>query len=133
MAILVDTGAVELLRRQDRRAETWTLQHYPPIICSHIVGEFLFGQANAEVSAATFQEARAYLESFEILQPTLATGAIYARVRADLEKRGIQLPDPDLWIAAHALEERVPLLSTDKDFRHIPEVTLKYLPPLEKR
>ena len=84
MPILVDTGAVELLRRRDRRAESLVLRHYPPVICTHVVGEFLFGQAHAKVSATAFQEAREFLDSFEILHPDADTAAIYGRLRAQL-------------------------------------------------
>ncbi|MDE3084258.1 MAG: PIN domain-containing protein [Verrucomicrobiota bacterium] len=127
MPILVDTGAAELLRRRDRRAENFVLRHYPPVICTHVAGEFLFGQAHAKVSAAAFQEAREFLDSFEILHPNADTAAIYARLRAQLLAFGVQLPDPDYWIAAHALENRLPLLSTDRDFQHIPDLMLHYL------
>ena len=128
MPILVDTGAVELLRRRDRRVETLVLRHYPPIICSHVVGEFLFGQSHAKVSAAAFQEAREFLDSFEILKPGADTAAIYGRLRAQLLIGGVRLPDPDYWIAAHALEGRLRLLSTDKDFQQIPDLVLHLLP-----
>jgi predicted nucleic acid-binding protein len=126
--ILVDTGAVELLRRRDRRVETLVLRHYPPVICTHVAGEFLFGQAHGKVTASAFQQARKFLAEFEILQPNGVTAAIYGRLRAELAGRGIQLPDPDYWIAAQALENRYPLLSTDRDFQHIPDLTLHYLP-----
>jgi predicted nucleic acid-binding protein len=128
VAILVDTGAVERLRRQDRRAETLVLRFYPPVICTHVAGEFLFGQAHAKVSAIAFQEAREFLDSFEILQAGADTAAIYGRLRAQLSASGVQLPDPDFWIAAHALENRLPLLTTDRDFRHIPDLVVHYLP-----
>jgi predicted nucleic acid-binding protein len=39
------------------------------------------------------------------------------------------LPDPDIWIAAHALEQHCAVLSTDQDFRHIPDLTFRYLSP----
>ena len=83
----------------------------------------------AKVSAATFQQARNFLESFELLAPGMATAAIYGRLRAQLALEGRQLPDPDYWIAAHALENRLPLVSTDRDFEHIPDLILHYLPP----
>jgi len=125
--ILVDTGAAERLRRRDRRAETLVLRHYPPVICTHVVGEFLFGQAHAKVSATAFQEAREFLDSFEILHPDADTAAVYGRLRAQLLASGIQLPDPDYWVAAHALENRLPLLTTDGDFRHVPDLVVHYL------
>ncbi len=112
MAILVDTGAWELLRRRDRRVETLAIRFYPPIICDYVAGELLFGQAKAKVSAAAFQAAREFVESFEVLQPSIATASTYARLWTGLETKGIRLPDPDLWIAAHALENRLPLDAT---------------------
>jgi hypothetical protein len=38
--VLLDTGAVELLRRHHRRVETLAIQHYPPLLCRQVVGEF---------------------------------------------------------------------------------------------
>lgn len=72
MPILVDTGAIELLRRRDRKVESLVLRYYPPVICTHVAGEFLFGQAHAKVSATAFQEAREFLGSFEVLRPEAA-------------------------------------------------------------
>jgi tRNA(fMet)-specific endonuclease VapC len=104
------------------------LRHYPPVICTHVVGEFLFGQAHAKVSATAFQEAREFLDAFEVLHPDANTAAIYGRLRAQLLASGVQLPDPDYWIAAHALENRLPLLTTDGDYRHVPDLVVHYLP-----
>lgn len=64
-------------------------------------------------------EAQEYLAGFECLNPDETTSLIYARVRANLKKRGITLPDPDYWIAAHALQDRLRLITTDSDFQHI--------------
>jgi len=130
---LVDTGALELLRRCDRRVEAFVLRRYPPVICAHVVGEFLFGQAHAKVSAAAFRSAREFVDAFEILQPSSETAAIYGRLRAESVARGLQLPDPDYWIAAHVIENRWPLVSTDRDFEHLSEVTLHYVPPAQSK
>ena len=129
MPALLDTGALELLRRRDRRVETPALRYYPPLICPHVVGEFLFGQLHTKVPTPALAEARAFLASFELLGSSAATASTYARLRATLSARGITLPDPDYWIAAHALEENVPLITTDRDFQHIAELKTHYIPP----
>lgn len=121
MPVLLDTGALELLRRRDRRVESLALRHYPPLLCPHVVGEFLYGQRHAKVSPAALAEAQTFLDSFEVLRTTAVVAALYARLRADLMAKGITLPDPDYWIAAHALTENLPLITTDRDFRHMPE------------
>lgn len=119
MAVLVDTGAVELLRRGDRRAETLSIQHYPPLVCRHVVAEFLYGQILAGASPSTLIEAQVFLAGFECLNPGETSSLIYARLRADLQKQGIRLPDPDYWVAAHCLENHLGLITTDTDFRAI--------------
>jgi len=126
-AILVDTGALELLRRESASVHKLAIRFYPPVICSHVAAEFLYGQALAKVSAPAMMEAREFLESFEILEPSLRTASVYARLRANLKTQGITIPDPDYWIAAHAIEERIPLASTDKHFENIPEIDLRFL------
>ncbi|MFA7345728.1 MAG: type II toxin-antitoxin system VapC family toxin [Terrimicrobiaceae bacterium] len=127
MAILVDTGALELLRRESATAHKLAIRFYPPIICSHVAAEFLYGQALANIPAPAMMEAREFLESFEILMPSLRTASIYARLRANLKTQGITIPDPDYWIAAHAIEEHIHLASTDKHFENIPEIDLHFL------
>ena len=94
MPVLLDTGAAELLRRRHRQVETLAIRHYPPLLCRHVVGEFLYGQLRAEASAAALLEVQEYLASFECLNPDDATSLLYARVRASLKKRGIPSPVP---------------------------------------
>lgn len=131
MPALLDTDAPELLRRRDLRVETLALRHYPPLICPHVAGEFLYGQHHAKVSAQALAEVRAFLASFELLLMTAATTETYARLRADLSAKGITLPDPDYWIAAHALAENLPLITTDRDFRHMPGLNVHTILPVQ--
>ena len=129
MALIVDTGAVELLRRGDRRAEGLILRHYPPVLCAHVVGEFLFGQSNGNVSTEDYEHAQNYLNSFEFIQPGFATAEIYADIRAKLGARGFKMSDPDYWIAAHAVERNEPVLSTDRGFCRIEGLWVHLLDP----
>jgi tRNA(fMet)-specific endonuclease VapC len=127
VAILLDTGALELLRRRDRRVESIAIRLYPPIICCHVFAEFLYGQILSNVSSSTLLRAQEFLDSFEILTPDRSTAGVYARVRASLKSEGRTIPDPDYWIAAHALEEQIPLLSTDTHFKRVPELDLRLI------
>ena len=124
MAILVDTGALELLRRRDREVESMAIRFYPPIICCHVAAEFLFGQILSKVPSSTLLRAREFLDSFEMLTPKHSE---YARIRASLKVEGRIIPDPDYWIAAHSIEEQIPLLSTDTHFTHVPDLDLRLI------
>ena len=128
MAILVDTGALELLRRRSTIVEDLALRFFPPVICTHVAAEFLYGQISAKVSAPGLLQAREFLESFEIFAPGLSTAGIYAQIRSNLKATGRTLPDPDYWIAAHAIEERMAIVSTDNHFNLIPELSLHLVP-----
>ena len=67
------------------------------------------------------------IDKYEVLQPTLATASIYARLRADARRAGRQMPDPDFWIAAHAIEERLPLVTMDRHFTFFDELNVHLL------
>ena len=47
------------------------------------------------------------------------TPAIYARLYFDLEERGKMIPINDIWIAALAIEARLPILARDEHFSRI--------------
>jgi predicted nucleic acid-binding protein len=128
VAILVDTGALELLRRRSKKVEQLALRFFPPVICTHVAAEFLYGQILAKVSPPALLQAREFLGSFDVFVPGLSNAAIYARIRSDLKGTGRTLPDPDYWIAAHAIEERMPIVSTDNHFKLIPEVSTHLVP-----
>ena len=100
------------------------IRFYPPVLCAHVAAEFLYGQLLAEVSSTAFLQAEEFLDSFELLVPMRSTAAVYARIRARLKASGERLPDPDYWIAAHAIEEQIPLITTDGHFKIVPELQL---------
>ena len=108
--------------RRHRQVETLAVCHNPPLLCRHVIGEFHYGQLLADATSGALLEAQEFLASFDYLNPDEMTSLIYARVRAGLKKRGIALPDPDYWIAAHALQNHLRLITTDSDFEHIPDL-----------
>jgi len=128
VAILVDRGALELLRRRSKSVEELVLRFFPSVICTHIAAEFLYGQILANVSPRSLTQAREFLDSFEIFTPDLGTAGIYARIRSDLKTAELTLPDPDYWIAAHAIEERISIVSTDHHFKLMSELSVHLVP-----
>ncbi len=129
MAVLLDTGALELLRRRDLRVETLVLQHYPPVLCPHVAGEYVHCQLTVGVSRAAISQARTYVAAFEVLSASNRTADIYAELCATLATRQATVSDPACWIAAHALEHHLLLLTTDRSFRQVPYLQLHLLRP----
>ena len=52
------------------------------------------------------------------------TQARYARIYVDLEKIGRLIPINDIWIAALAIETKLPLLARDEHFSRIKNLTV---------
>lgn len=119
MPALFDTGALELLRRRNRRIESLALKLYPPVVCSHVVGEYLYAQFQAQATEGAMIAARVFLAPFEMLVETSLTPDLCAQVRARLLRDGAPASDPTCWIAAHALEHQMPVVTTDRNFRRV--------------
>ena len=127
MASLFDTGAFESLRRGEREITALAIRVSPPIICLHVVAEVLYGARWAGVGAEALDAARAAVEEYEVLYPGLDTALIYAQLRASTRSAGQQMPDPDLWIAAHAIEGRLTLVTLDHHFTFFDELNVHLL------
>jgi tRNA(fMet)-specific endonuclease VapC len=100
-----EAGVGDVLRLQARVAI--------PVI---VLGEFRYGIAQSR-HRATYE---AWLESqtlhFEVLPVTEETAVTYAGLRVSLKRSGRPIPANDAWIAALALQHRMPILSRDEHF-----------------
>ena len=94
-----------MLRRQARVAI--------PVI---VLGEFRYGIAQSRHRKAYEDWLETNLARFEVLDITGDTTHAYASVRLALRHSGRPIPANDAWIAALALEHRLPILSRDDHF-----------------
>ena len=104
-----DAGVGEVLRGGARAAI--------PVI---VLGEFRYGIAESRHRAAYEAWLEAHLPRFEILNVTDGTAAVYAGLRVALRQAGRPIPANDAWIAALALQHRLPILSRDQHFDAVP-------------
>ena len=80
------------------------------------LGEFRYGISGSRHRRAYERWLEDHLPDFEILNVTDVTTLTYARVRLSLKKLGRPIPANDVWIAALALQHRLPVLSRDEHF-----------------
>ena len=85
-----------------------------------VLGEFRYGISGSRHRGAYERWLDDHLPEFEILSVTEPTTLAYARVRVSLKKIGRPIPANDAWIAALALQHRLPVLSRDEDFDAVP-------------
>ena len=97
------------------------------MICLHVAAEYFYGAAWSAPEGTDLQVAKQAIQEIVILQLTLDTAAIYAALRVAARRAGRQMPDPDFWIASHASEERVPLVTLDRHFLFFDELHVHLL------
>jgi tRNA(fMet)-specific endonuclease VapC len=85
-----------------------------------VLVEFRYGIAGSRHRDKYERWLADHLSSFEILTVTEPTTLTYARVRASLKKLGRPIPANDTWIAALALQHRLPVMSRDEHFDAVP-------------
>jgi tRNA(fMet)-specific endonuclease VapC len=99
----------DILRRQARAAI--------PVI---VLGEFRHGIAESRHRAAYEAWLESQLSHFEVLAVIDETTIAYAALRVALRRLGRPIPANDVWIAALALQHRLPVLSRDEHFDVLP-------------
>ena len=87
-----------------------------------VLGEFRYGISGSRHRSKYEQWLTDHLPEFDVLSVTQPTTLAYARVRASLKKLGRPIPANDAWIAALALQHRLPVLSRDEHFDSVPGV-----------
>ena len=106
-----DARIGDVLRRQARVAI--------PVI---VLGEFRYGIAESRHRAAYEAWLTSHLAHFEVLAVSEETTFSYSGLRAALKQLGRSIPANDAWIAALALQHRLPILSRDQHFDVVPQI-----------
>lgn len=109
-----DAGVGEILRREPRAAI--------PVI---VLGEFRYGIAESRQRSAYEAWLESHLPGFDVLSVTDDTAVAYAELRVALRRAGRPIPANDAWIAALALQHRLPVLSRDQHFDSVPDLERK--------
>jgi tRNA(fMet)-specific endonuclease VapC len=81
-----------------------------------VLGEFRYGIAESRHRRAYEAWLETHLLHFDILPVTDETTVAYAELRVTLRRSGRPIPANDAWIAALALQHRLPVLSRDQHF-----------------
>lgn len=121
MKVLLDTNAYSALRRGHEAVAEQVRSSEEVLLSSIVVGELLFGFQNGSRYEENAQALRSFLEdpTVRLLPVTWDTADLFGRISAALRKKGRPIPTNDIWIAAHAMEARAGLISSDPHFSHV--------------
>lgn len=88
-----------------------------------VLGEFRYGISWSKRRATYEAWLASQLAHFDVLPVTEETTISYAALRVTLKRNGTPVPANDAWIAALALQHRLPLLTRDRHFDAVPQVS----------
>jgi len=116
--ILLDTNAYSAFQRRHEFVVDQVRGSEEVLLPMIVVGELLFGFWNGSRYEENTQALRYFVKdpNVRLLPITWNTADLFGRISTALRKKGRPIPTNDIWIAAHALEARANLLSSDPHF-----------------
>lgn len=129
MAWFLDTNAciMHLRGRHPQLSAKWR-QHRAEDLAIPLTAyaELLVGAEKSSQPEKVLRQIELLLEAHEIVEITEEVAEHYARVRADLEKRGVTIGGNDLWIAATACAHGATLVTNNTaEFMRVPGLLIE--------
>ena len=87
-----------------------------------VIGELRYGALNSRKADENLAEVERLVARCRVMDITVATAAVYARLRLQLKTKGKPIPENDLWIAASCVEHAVKLAAVDGHFDAIDDL-----------
>ena len=117
-AVLLDTNVVVEHFRRKGVFDQLFIEHdlYLPQVA---LAELYAGAAKSARPEHHRKLINMFLPSVILLASDQDTAKLYGDLWADLSTSGTMIPQNDIWIAALALQYRLPLVSRDDHFEHI--------------
>ena len=121
--MILDTNAVSALNEGDPSivgALSSARRHSVPVV---VLGEFRAAILGSRIASQMQVWLDRFEREFEILDVTSDTSRHYADIRHHLKKMGRPIPVNDVWIAALAREHHLAILTRDRHFENVPNIT----------
>ena len=127
MRIALDTNAYTDWRKTGAWGEAISTAE-EIVVSSVVLGELRFGFAQGSRAALNERKLAEFLAS-----PVVRLGVVgerttlqYARLKGFLKKNGTPIPENDIWIASCAVEVDATLLTRDRHFELLPQVSVMW-------
>jgi len=120
--VILDTNIVSYLMRGGPVADRYAphIQERLLYITFVTIGEMYYGAERGAWGQRRRSALAAYLGRFTVVPYNLQVSRRYGMIRASRESRGVRIETNDAWIAACAVEYRLPLVTHNaRDFQNI--------------
>ncbi len=120
--IALDTNAAIAILNNSGAIQSWIAQFASVSVPIPVVGELRFGALKSKKPEENLQRIESLLANCDVLDVTLATAEVYARIRLQLKQDGKPIPENDVWIAASSVQHGLPLATSDEHFDAVREL-----------
>jgi tRNA(fMet)-specific endonuclease VapC len=126
---MLDTDTCSYIMKRSNEKILKRLKHIPVTdVCASVItkAELLFGVELSPRRQHDELALKSFLEYVEVLAFPDEAALHYARIRADLKKRGTMIGANDLLIAAHARSQGLTLITNNtREFGRVPHLVLE--------
>ncbi|HNR32195.1 MAG TPA: type II toxin-antitoxin system VapC family toxin [Candidatus Hydrogenedentes bacterium] len=120
---LLDTNIVIALLDEDPVVLERLSAAQHVFLSSTALGELYYGVENSLRREENRRRLDNLVAAFHILPCDIDTARCYGLIRANLKRKGCPIPENDLWIATLSLQHGLVLVTRDKHFHEVPDVT----------
>lgn len=120
---LLDTNAITAIFKKDADllALITEFDLYLPVI---VVGELFYGALYSQNVEQNLESYTAFISQRQVLSCDLETARQYGAISVQLRRKGRNIPQNDVWIAALALQYDLPVITRDKHFNEVDGLTV---------
>ena len=129
--LLLDTSAYSALMRGHREIASALGEAAEVFLSVIVLGELRAGFRKGSKSRQNEATLRQFLDEprVNVLEVDEETSWRYAAIHDELRRRGTPASVNDVWIAASAFQHGLRILTTDRDFRRIPQALVDFVEP----
>ena len=90
-----------------------------------VLGELYYGAFYSTHIRKNIGNIQKIIDNYTILNIDNETAAIYGNLKASLRKKGKPIPENDIWIAAIAEQYKLIIVTRDKHFKEVEDITIR--------
>ncbi|HON78692.1 MAG TPA: type II toxin-antitoxin system VapC family toxin [Spirochaetota bacterium] len=125
---LLDTNIVIDLFNGVKPVVSWLTDERIIFVPSIVVGELYFGVYKSMRSEKNIRILEDFIVAASVLDITTETAEYYGRIKAGLKKKGVPIPENDIWISSIAMQYDLALVTRDAHFDAVTGLLLERLP-----
>ena len=124
---MLDTNVIIKLVNAEQTAVEFFEDLHDIKIPATVVGELCFGAYKSARKQDNISLFTSFISSYQIVHIDATVAHTYGKLKVNLIKNGVNLPENDIWIAATAITHHYTLITFDVHFKHIENLHVIFL------